>query len=295
MERKKAEDFDPELLALFDQYVHGGVDRRQFLDRASRFAVGGATAAGLLEALSPQYTWAQQVPADDKRLHAEYVTYPSPKGHGTIKGYLARPREGAAKLPAVLVVHENRGLNPYVEDVVRRLGTANFLAFGPDALTPVGGYPGNDDKGRELQATLDREKILEDMAAGAAFVRDHARSSGKLGVVGFCFGGFVSNWLAVRMPDLAAAVPFYGGQAPAADVPKIKASLLLHYASNDERVNAGWPAYEAALKANKVDYTAHFYEGTNHGFHNDTTPRYDEKAARLAWERTLDFFNKKLR
>ena len=295
MERKKAEDFDPELLALFDQYVHGGVDRRQFLDRASRFAVGGATAAGLLEALSPQYTWAQQVPADDKRLHAEYVTYPSPKGHGTIKGYLARPREGAAKLPAVLVVHENRGLNPYVEDVVRRLGTANFLAFGPDALTPVGGYPGNDDKGRELQATLDREKILEDMAAGAAFVRDHARSSGKLGVVGFCFGGFVSNWLAVRMPDLAAAVPFYGGQAPAADVPKIKASLLLHYASNDERVNAGWPAYEAALKAHKVDYTAHFYEGTNHGFHNDTTPRYDEKAARLAWERTLDFFNKKLR
>jgi carboxymethylenebutenolidase len=253
------------------------------------------TAAGLLEALNPQYAWAQQVPPDDKRLHTEYVSYPSPKGHGTIKGYLARPREGSAKLPAVLVVHENRGLNPYIEDVVRRLAVANFLAFGPDALTPVGGYPGNDDKGRELQASLDREKILEDMAAGAAFVRDHARSSGKLGVVGFCFGGFVSNWLAVRLPDLRAAAPFYGGQVPAADVPKIKAALLLHYASNDERVNAGWPAYEAALKANKVEHTAHFYEGTNHGFHNDTTPRYDEKAAKLAWERTLDFFNKMLR
>ena len=295
MERKKADEFDPELLALYDLYVHGGVDRRQFLDRASRFAVGGMTAAGLLETLNPQYAWAQQVPPDDKRLHTEYVTYPSPKGHGTIKGYLARPREGSGKLPAVLVVHENRGLNPYIEDVVRRLGVANFLAFGPDALTPVGGYPGNDDKGRELQASLDREKILEDMAAGAAFVRDHARSSGKLGVVGFCFGGFVSNWLAARLPDLRAAVPFYGGQVPAADVPKVKAALLLHYAANDERVNAGWPAYEEALKANKVEYIAHFYEGTNHGFHNDTTPRYDEKAAKLAWERTVDFFNKKLR
>jgi carboxymethylenebutenolidase len=295
MERKTADAFDPELLALYDLYVHGGVDRRQFLDRASRFAVGGMTAAGLLEALNPQYAWAQQVPPDDKRIQTEYATYPSPKGHGTVKGYLARPREGSAKLPAVLVVHENRGLNPYIEDVVRRLAAANFLAFGPDALTPVGGYPGNDDKGRELQASLDRDKILEDMAAGAAFVRDHARSSGKLGVVGFCFGGFVSNWLAVRLPDLRAAAPFYGGQVPAADVPKIKAALLLHYASNDERVNAGWPAYEEALKANKVEYTAHFYEGTNHGFHNDTTPRYDEKAAKLAWERTLAFFNQKLR
>jgi carboxymethylenebutenolidase len=295
MERKTAGDFDPDLLDLFDQYVHGGVDRRQFLERASRFAVGGMTAAALLEALSPRYAWAEQVPKDDKRLQAEYVTYDSPKGHGKIKGYLARPREGSGKLPAVLVVHENRGLNPYVEDVVRRLAVADFLAFGPDALTPVGGYPGDDDKGRELQASLDRDKILEDMAAGAALVRDHARSSGKLGVVGFCFGGFVSNWLAVRMPDLVAAVPFYGGQAPTADVPKIKASLLLHYAATDERVNAGWPAYEEALKASKADYTAHFYPGTNHGFHNDTTPRYDEAAAKLAWQRTLEFFNKKLR
>jgi carboxymethylenebutenolidase len=295
MERKKAEEFDPELLDLYDQYVHGAVDRRQFLDRASRFALGGMTAAALLETLSPHYAWAQQVPADDKRLKTEYATYPSPQGHGTIKGYLARPREGKGKWPAVLVVHENRGLNPYIEDVTRRLAVANFLAFAPDALTPVGGYPGNDDKGRELQATLDRAKILEDMAAGAAFVRDHASSTGKLGVIGFCFGGFVSNALAVRMPDLKAAVPFYGGQPPAADVPKIKASLLLHYAGNDARVNEGWPAYEAALKANQVDYTAHFYDGANHGFHNDTTPRYDAAAAKLAWERTLEFLNKKLR
>jgi carboxymethylenebutenolidase len=233
---------------------------------------------------------------DDARLKAEYVTYDSPKGSGKMKGYLAQPKDGTGKLPAVLVVHENRGLNPYIEDVVRRLAVANFVAFGPDALTPLGGYPGDDDKGRDMQAKLDRDKILEDMAAGAAFVRGHPRSSGKLGVIGFCFGGFVSNWLAVRMgSDLKAAVPFYGTQPPAADVPKIKAALLLHYAANDERVNAGWPAYEEALKANKVEYTAHFYPGTNHGFHNDTTPRYDEAAAKLAWERTLEFLNKKLR
>jgi carboxymethylenebutenolidase len=295
MERQKAGEFDPELLDLYDQYVHGAVDRRQFLDRASRFALGGVTAVALLEALSPHYAWAEQVPADDPRIKTEYATYPSPQGSGTMKGYLARPREGAGKWPAVLVVHENRGLNPYIEDVTRRLAVANFLAFAPDALTPLGGYPGNDDKGRELQATLDRAKILEDMAAGAAFVRDHPSSTRKLGVIGFCFGGFVANALAVRMPDLEAAVPFYGGQPPAADVPKIKASLLLHYAGNDTRVNEGWPAYEAALKANKADYTAHFYDGANHGFHNDTTPRYDAAAAKLAWDRTLEFLNKKLR
>ena len=295
MERKKADDFDPELLALFDQYVHGGMDRRQFLDRASRFAVGGLTAAGLLESLSPHYAWAEQVPATDPRIEVEYVTYPSPQGYGKVKALLARPKAGAAKRPAMLVVHENRGLNPYIEDVVRRLAVAGYLALGPDALTSLGGYPGNDDKGRELQATLAREKILEDMAAGAAFVRDHARSSGKLGVTGFCFGGWVSNALAVRMPDLKAAVPFYGSQPPAEDVPKIKAALLLHYAATDERVNAGWPSYEAALKANKVEYTAHFYPGTNHGFHNDTTPRYDEAAAKLAGQRTLEFLDQKLR
>jgi carboxymethylenebutenolidase len=295
MERKTASEFSPEVLRLYDQYVHGGIDRRQFVDRASRVAAGGASGAALLDLLSPRYAWAQQVPPDDKRIRTEYATCPSPQGYGSIKGLLARPAEGAAKRPAVLVVHENRGLNPYIEDVARRLAVADFLAFAPDALTSVGGYPGNDDKGRELQGSLDRAKILEDMAAGAAFVRDHAASTGKLGVVGFCFGGFVSNALAVRMPDLVAAVPFYGGQAPAADVPKIKASLLLHYASNDQRVNEGWPAYETALKAAGVSYTAHFYENTNHGFHNDTTPRYDEAAAKLAWQRTLEFFNQKLR
>jgi carboxymethylenebutenolidase len=295
MDRKKATEFDPELLDLFDLYVHGGVDRRGFLDRASRFAVGGVTAAALLESLAPHYAWAQQVKPDDARLRAEYVTYSSAQGYGTIKGLLARPAKAAGKLPGVLVVHENRGLNPYIEDVARRLGVAGYLALAPDALTPVGGYPGNDDKGRELQASLDRNKVMEDFAAGAAFLKAHPECSGKLGVVGFCFGGGVANALAVRMPDLAAAVPFYGGQPKAEDVPKIKAKLLIHYAGNDERVNAGWPAYETALKAAGVTYTVHFYEGANHGFHNDTTPRFDEAAAKLAWQRTLEFFDKTLR
>ncbi|MGE0456118.1 MAG: dienelactone hydrolase family protein [Vicinamibacteria bacterium] len=295
MERMQATDFDPELLALFDLYVHGGVDRRQFINRASRFAVGGVSVAALVDSLSPNYAWAQQVPPADPRIKTEYASYPSPQGHGTMKGLLAWPADAKGKLPAVLVVHENRGLNPYVEDVTRRLAVAGFLAFGPDALTPVGGYPGSDDKGRELQATLDREKVLADMVAGAHFVRTHAASSGKLGVIGFCFGGSVANTLAVRVPELLAAVPFYGGQAPAADVPKIKAALQLHYAGNDQRVNAGWPAYEEALKANEVEYAVYFYENTNHGFHNDTTPRYDEAAAKLAWQRALEFFDKKLR
>ncbi len=294
MERKAASEFDPELLELFDQFVHGGVDRRQFLERAARFAVGGATALSLLESLSPRYAWAEQVAASDPRLKTEYASYPSPHGYGSVRGYLARPAGSKAKLPAVLVVHENRGLNPYIEDVARRLGVEGFLALAPDALTSLGGYPGDDDKGRELQAKLDRDKVLEDMAAGAAFVRDHPASNGKLGVIGFCFGGFVANSLAVRLPDLKAAVPFYGSQAPAADVPKIKASLLIHYAGNDARVNEGWPPYEAALKANKVDYAAYFYEAANHGFHNDTTPRYDDAAAKLAWQRTLEFLRKKL-
>jgi len=294
MDRKRASDFHPELLQLFDQYVHGGVDRRQFLERAARFAVGGVTAAALLESLSPHYAWAEQVVATDPRLKVEYASCPSPQGYSTVRGYLVRPAGPSSKLPAVLVVHENRGLNPYIEDVTRRLGVAGFLAFAPDALSSLGGYPGDDDKGRDLQATLDRDKILEDMAAGAAFVRDHPASSGKLGAIGFCFGGFVTNALAVRMPDLKAAVPFYGSQPPAADVPKIKASLLLHYAGNDTRVNEGWPAYEAALKASRVEYAVYFYAGANHGFHNDTTPRYDEAAAKLAWQRTLEFLKKKL-
>ena len=295
MDRKNASDFDPALLQLFDEYVHGGLSRREFVDRASRYAVGGVTAAALVESLSPTYAWAQQVPPDDARIQAEYVTYPSPQGHGSMRGLLARPATGDGKWPGVLVVHENRGLNPYIEDVTRRLAVAGFLAFGPDALTPVGGYPGDDDKGRELQATLDRVKVMEDFVAAAEFLKTHPQCTGRIGVVGFCFGGLVANTLAVRLPGLAAAVPFYGSQAPAADVPKIRAKLLIHYASNDERVNAGWPAYEAALKAHGVSYETHFYPETNHGFHNDTTPRYDEAAAKLAWQRTLDFFNQTLR
>jgi carboxymethylenebutenolidase len=294
MERKKASDFDPTLLELFDQYVHGGVSRRQFLDEAKKFAVGGLTAATILETLSPNYAHAQQVPKDDARLKAEYVTYPSPQGSGNMKAYLARPANTSGKLPGVLVVHENRGLNPYVEDVARRLGVAGFLALAPDALTPVGGYPGDDDKGRELQSKLDGAKIFEDFYAGAQTLKSRPDCTGKIGVVGFCFGGSVSNRLAVRMPELAAAVPFYGGQPPAEDAAKIKAALLIHYAGLDERVNAGWPAYETALKANKVRYTVHFYDGANHGFHNDTTPRYDKTAATLAWDRTIEFFNKNL-
>jgi carboxymethylenebutenolidase len=294
MERKKASDFDPELLELFDSYVHGGVSRREFLERAKRFAVGGVTAAALLESLSPKYAYAQQVAKDDPRLKTEYVTYDSPSGYGKVKAYLARPAASSGKLSGVVVIHENRGLNPYIEDVARRTGVAGYLALAPDGLTSLGGYPGNDDEGREMQAKLDRDKLLEDFVAAVKFLQKHPDCSGRVGSVGFCYGGGVANMLAVRIPDLACAVPFYGGQPKAEDVPRIKAPLLLHYAGLDERVNAGWPAYEAALKANKVPYTAYVYENVNHGFHNDTTPRYDEAAARLAWERTLDFFKKHL-
>lgn len=295
MERKKASDFDPELLRLFDRYVHGGISRREFLDGAARFAVGGLTAAAILESLGPNYAWAQQVPKDDKRIRTEYVTYPSPEGHGNVRAYLVRPADARGKLPGVVVVHENRGLNPYIEDVARRLGVAGFLSLAPDGLTPVGGYPGNDDKGRELQATLDPKKMIEDFVAAAVYLKSHPECTGKVGVVGFCYGGGVANTLAVRLPDLAAAVPFYGMAPAAADVPKIKAPLLLHYAENDERFNAGWPAYEAALKAHNVQYAAYTYAGTNHGFHNDTTPRYDKAAATLAWDRTIEFFNRTLK
>ena len=295
MERKKASDFHPELLRLFDQYVHGRISRREFLDGAARFAVGGLTAAGILESLGPNYAWAEQVPRNDPRIRTDYVTYASPAGYGTIRAYLVRPADSPGKRPGVVVVHENRGLNPYIEDVARRLGTAGFLTLAPDALTPVGGYPGNDDKGRELQATLDPKKMIEDFVAAAVFLKSHPECTGKVGVVGFCYGGGVANMLAVRLPDLAAAVPFYGIQPTVADVAKIKAPLLLHYAATDERINAGWPAYEAALKANNVAYTAYIYEGTNHGFHNDTTPRYEQAAAALAWARTLEFLNRTLR
>ena len=296
MKRKQASDFDQALLDLYDDYAHGRIDRRGFLQAATRFAVGGLTAEALLTSLTPNYAWAQQVAKDDVRIKTEYLEYASPKGAGKMRGYLARPAELSGKLPAVLVIHENRGLNPYIEDVTRRLAVAGFLAFAPDALTPLGGYPGSDDEGRAMQAKLDPEKITEDFIAGAQVLHTHPLSSGKVGVVGFCFGGGMANTLAVRIPDvIAAAVPFYGRQPAAADVPKIKASLLIHYAELDQRINEGWPAYEKALKEAAVKYTEHMYKGVNHGFHNDTTPRYDEAAAKLAWQRTIDFFNATLR
>jgi len=295
MERKKASDFPQELLNLFDRYVHGEIGRRDFLDGAKKFAVGGLTATAIWESLRPNYAWAEQVPKDDSRIKAEYTTVPSPQGNGSIKGYLVRPAKGG-KVPGVLVVHENRGLNPYIEDVARRLGTANFMAFAPDGLTSVGGYPGNDEKGAQLFGQVDRAKMGEDFVVSAQWLKARPDCTGKIGVVGFCFGGGIANNLAVRMgADLAAAVPFYGAQPSAADAAKIKAPLLLQYASLDTRITGGWPAFEEALKANHVTYTAYVYEGANHGFHNDTTPRYDEAAAKLAWQRTLDFFNKYLR
>jgi carboxymethylenebutenolidase len=293
--RLAASDFDQELIDLYDYYVHGHIDRRTFLDRAAKFAVGGLTAAALLDLLSPSYALAAEVPKEDKRVASEYVTFPSPSGHGEGRGLLARPAGEPAKRAAVLVVHENRGLNPYIEDVARRVALAGFTAFAPDILHSVGGYPGNDDQGRALQGKLDRTKVMEDFVAAARFLHAHAESNGALGVVGFCFGGMVANTLAWRLPDLVkAAVPYYGGQPPVAEVPKIKGSLLLHYAALDERVNAGWPAYEQALKEAKVNYEAHIYPGVNHGFHNDTTPRYDKAAATLSWDRTIAFFKAKL-
>lgn len=295
MERKKAADYPQELLNLFDYYVHGEISRRQFLDGAAKYAVGGVTAMAIWESLRPKYALAEQVSTDDKRLKTEYAAVPSPRGNGSIRGYFVRPANGAGKLPGVLVIHENRGLNPYVEDVTRRLGIANFVAFAPDGLTSVGGYPGDDEKAGELFGKVDDSKMFEDFVASAAWLKARPECTGKIGVVGFCFGGTTANRLAVRLPDLAAAVPFYGRQPSAADAANIKAPLLLHYASLDTRVNSGWPAYEEALKANHVTYTAYIYEGVNHGFHNDTMPRYDEAAAKLAWQRTLDFFNKYLR
>ena len=295
MERKKASDFDQELLNLFDKYVHGGIDRRGFLDGAAKFAVGGTTAAMLLEALSPKFAEAQQVAKDDKRLAADFIEYESPQGSGKMRGYLARPANAKGKkLPGVLVIHENRGLNPHIEDIARRLALENFMAFAPDALTPLGGYPGTEDQARELFPKLDQAKTREDFVTAASVLKARSDCSGKIGTVGFCYGGGIANMLATRVPELLAAVPFYGGQPKAEDVPKINASLLIHYAANDERVNAGWPAYEEALKANKKRYEAYIYPGTQHGFNNDTTPRYDEAAAKLAWTRTVEFFKKSL-
>jgi len=295
MTRKKTSDFDQGLLDLFDRYVHGFIDRRQFLDRASSFAVGGMSATALLEALSPKYDELQQVRSDDAQVSGEYVEYSSPQGAGTMCGYLVRPAGSDGDLPGVVVVHENRGLNVHIEDVARRTALAGFLAFAPDALYPLGGYPGNDDDGRTLQRQRDRAEMQEDFVAAGAFLKSHEECSGAIGVVGFCYGGGICNMMAVRVPDLAASVPFYGSQAAVEDVPRINAPLLIHYAGLDERINAGWPAYEAALQANGKTYTMHMYEGANHGFHNDTTPRYDETAAKLAWQRTVDFFNRTLR
>ena len=295
MQRMKASDFPQELLNVFDKYVHGEIDRRAFLDHAQKYAVGGLTAVGIWEALRPNYVFAQQVAKDDPGLHTEYTTVPSPMGNGNIRGYFVRPANAAGKLPAVLVIHENRGLNPYIEDVARRLGKQNYMAFAPDGLTSVGGYPGDEEKAAAAFGKVDQKLMFEDFVAAATWLKSRPDCTGKLGAVGFCFGGSTVNKLAVRMPDLAAAVPFYGGQPSAEDTAKIKAPMLMHYAGLDTRITGGWPAFEEALKANHVTYTAYVYDGVNHGFHNDTTPRYDEAAAKLAWQRTLDFFNKYLR
>jgi len=296
MERKKARDYPQDLLDLFDRYVHGELDRRGFLDGAKKFAVGGLTATAIWESLRPNYAWAEQVPKNDSRLKTEYMTVPSPQGNGSIKGYLVRPAKATGKLPGILVVHENRGLNPYIEDVARRLGTENYIAFAPDGLTSVGGYPGDNEAGAAAFQKVDRAKMTEDFVAAARWLKALPDSTGKIGVVGFCFGGGIANALAVRMGgDLSAAVPFYGGAPAAEDVPKIKAAVLVHHGSMDTRLVAGWPAYEAALKANHVTYSGYVYEGAQHGFHNDTTPRYDETAAKTAWQRTLAFFNQHLR
>ena len=288
-----ATEFHPEILRLFDAYVHGALSRRGFIDRAGPFTAG-ASAAAVLASLSPDYARAQQVPEDDARIRVERVSYDSPQGHGAIDAYLVRPSSASGKLPGVVVVHENRGLNPYIEDVARRLGSAGYLAFAPDGLTPKGGYPGNDNDGRRLQAELDRDKLVEDFAAAVGHLQGHADCTGKVGIVGFCFGGFVVNALAVRIPDLTAGVSFYGRQPPAQAVARISAPLMLHYAELDTRINQGWPDFESALKANGKTYTAHMYDGVNHGFHNDTTPRFDEESAKLAWERTLEFFGEHL-
>lgn len=294
MTRLTAQDFDQELLILFDAYVHGTIDRRGFLDGAQKFAVAGMTAGMLLTALSPKFAQAQQVPMDDARIKTERIEFAAPDGSGTVKGYLARPASAKGPLPAVLVVHENRGLNPHIEDIARRLALDNYMAFAPDALTPLGGYPGDEDKARELFAKLDQTKTREDFVAAAGYLKSRADCSGKVGTVGFCYGGGVAHMLSTRLPDLNAAVSFYGNHPAAADAVKVKAPLLIHFAGTDERINASWPAYETALKAAGVRYTAYQYAGTQHGFNNDTTPRFDEASAKLAWDRTLAFFKQTL-
>ena len=295
MTRKTAKDFHPQALKLFDQYVHGLLSRRDFLQRAAQFAAVGMTGEALLTALSPRFAEARQVADDDARIRTRYVELPSPNGYGKLRGYLAQPAKAKGKLPTVLVVHENRGLNPHIEDIARRLALDDFIAFAPDALFPLGGYPGDEDKARELFGKLDQAKTREDFVAAEDYLKHLPEGNGKVGVVGFCYGGGIANFLATRVPDLAAAVPFYGAQPAAEDAAKIKAPLLLQYAGKDERINAGWPAYEQALKAAGVKYQVYIYPDVEHGFNNDTTPRYDEAAAKLAWKRTIEFFNKHLR
>jgi carboxymethylenebutenolidase len=295
MNEIKKEDIKQEVFDLYDDYAHNRIERRDFVQKLSTYAVGGITVASLMSFLMPDYKGAIQIQRNDPRLKSEYINYESPKGAGTIKALLSKPADAKQTLGGIVVVHENRGLNPHIEDVARRAALASFISIAPDMLTPLGGYPGTDDEGRTLQSKRDRNEMLEDFIAAYNYLKNHKDCNGKVGVVGFCFGGWIANMMAVRIPDLAAAVPFYGGQAPTEDVPKIKAPLLLHYAELDTRVNEGWPAYEAALKEHKKDYTAHMYANANHGFHNDTTPRYDKASAELAWKRTIEFFKEKLK
>jgi carboxymethylenebutenolidase len=295
MSEIKKEDIKQEVFELYDDYAHNRIYRREFMEKLSMYAVGGVTVASLMSFLMPDYKGAIQIREDDPRLKSEFINYDSPKGGGTMKALLSRPADAKGKLGGIVVVHENRGLNPHIEDVARRAALAGFISIAPDALTPLGGYPGTDDAGRELQSKRDRNEMLEDFIAAAEVLKNNKDCNGKIGVVGFCFGGWITNMMAVRIPTLNAAVPFYGGQPADEDVPKINAPLLIHYAGLDNRVNAGWPAYEAALKNNKKEYSAFVYPEVNHGFHNDTTPRYDKPAAELAWQRTVEFFNKKLK
>lgn len=294
MKPLKKEEIKQEVFDLYDDYAHNRIDRRVFFEKLATYAVGGITVASLLSFISPNYQNNLQTKPGDKRLKSEFIHYNSPEGGGSIKGLLSRPMEAKSKLPGVIVVHENRGLNPYIEDVGRRTALAGFISLAPDALTPFGGYPGNDDKGRELQSQRNRDEMLEDFIAAYEHLKAHPECSGKVGVVGFCFGGWISNMMAVRVPSLSASVPFYGGQPSAEEVPNIQAPLLIHLAGLDTRVNEGMPAYEKALKEHKKEYTIHVYPDVNHGFHNDSTPRYDKAAAELAWQRTIDFFNEKL-
>jgi carboxymethylenebutenolidase len=295
MKKITKEDIHQEVFNIYDDYVHNRIERRQFLDRLSRYAIGGLTVPSILSFIMPNYQDNIQIQPDDSRIKSEYINYESPKGGGNIRGLLSKPAGKNTRLPGIIVVHENRGLNPHIEDVGRRAALEGFISLAPDALTPLGGYPGNDDDGRELQSQRDRNEMLEDFIAAHQYLKKHPECDGNVGVVGFCFGGWISNMMAVRIGDLSAAVPFYGGQPATEDVRKINAPLLLHYAGLDSRVNEGWPAYEKALKEHNKDYTAYIYPGVNHGFHNDTTPRYDPAAAKLAWQRTIEFFKEELK